>query len=465
MRTYYPAQTATEISQTSMSRSRSQSPHAQSPTALSVPGSPMNTGVFSSVPLSTMADEELEHEELEAGYDSNLRLRYVAQAGLTMLAEKVKKNQEVTPEELMRLAAPEQLPDSEKLVPVHLDPSWVGGVQAALQRNGGPRGAAIALIQARDKAEVATDGETISAKEWRALMREADGVLKPYLFSFVALTALCSGTLLTLAADASRQFLLLLTLPHVGSEVLFLTYFLFGPQPGAEDTMWKPRWAARLSYLVGSSVVALAPLRSDGLAGPLSVGTHVFMASLADAACLWLGVFLCVQRLEVASRRLGGSLVCHGIAGQLASLEFLNPDLFAASGVGNEELRGWGWTLMVLATALSLIMIVPVFSARHLDMRTQHPSPRSAGVICALAFVTVLLQPLFALRLPDFSREPSFLPRGLLLTIYKMAASVGGVALSVYAVNAYNVAKQRPLSPTFATFVNSQIWRSLQWVD
>merc|ERR1719422_2408571 len=99
------------------SRSRSQSPHARSPTATSG-GSPMNTGALSTMMVSTANDDEFSQAEIEAGYDSPVRLRYVAQAELAMLSEKVRKQHEVSLEELERLAAPDELPDTEQLVPV-----------------------------------------------------------------------------------------------------------------------------------------------------------------------------------------------------------------------------------------------------------------------------------------------------------------------------------------------------------
>lgn len=486
MRTYYPTtgqETATEAPARGSSRSRSPSPQrggALSSEALG-PASPLTSQALSTVPLSSAAEESFRDEEWEVDPEAVTRLRYVAQAGLAQLADKLRRHQEITQEELIRLAVPDNLPDNEKLVPVYLDSTWIGGVEAAVSRNGGAQGAARSLIAGRDRAEVDTNGEIISAKEWRALARESDGVLKPYLLAFVAFTALGSGTLLTTAKDGSRRFLLLLLVPHVGPELFLVTYLLFGkfapatpaaaewrgvgprPGPASKDPRWKPRLGARLAYLLSFLVVALAPERPDGLAGPISVGVHVVMAALGDAICFWLGLALCTQCLEVASRRLGAALVAHGLAGQLAILEFLRPSLFG--GEGMEELRGWGWTLTTLATALSLYMMVPIFGARRLDMRFVRPSTAAAGAICGLAFASAACAPLLAWSLPDVMRQPSFLPRGGLLVIYKVVSSVGGMVLTLYAVNEYNNQRQRPLTPALATFVGSTIWRSLQWVE
>mmetsp|Transcript_1724 Transcript_1724/g.4307 ORF Transcript_1724/g.4307 Transcript_1724/m.4307 type:complete len:490 (+) Transcript_1724:98-1567(+) len=445
-----------------------------SPQSLAVVGSPTvasavgSSRALSTVPLSTGIEEDGENPFTDDASSSPGRLRYVGKVALGGLAEKLKKGHEIRQEDLVTLAAPDKLPDSELLVPVQLDSTWIGGVEAAIQRHGGARGAAASLISARSRCEAMEGSEAITAKEWRALGLEADGVLKPYLFALVVFTALGAGTLLTMTRDASPPFLLSIMVSHIGPEIFLLTYLFFGPLPNGDDPRWRPRLAARSVYIIGCLIVTLAPTReSDDLAGPVGLSVFLGMAAISDAVCLWFGGLLCLRRPDLASRRLGAGLFCHGLAGQLAAAEFLHPGLFNSTLEKEDQhlLQGLGWVLMALVTAFSMSMIVPIFSIRCIDIRLQRPSMPAAGVVFALAAATVLCQPLIAGDVPDLWGPPKFLPRGSLLAAYKMLSSIGGIVLALYTMNEFNIAKQRPLSPTFSTFIGSTIWRNLNWVD
>mmetsp|Transcript_55151 Transcript_55151/g.178754 ORF Transcript_55151/g.178754 Transcript_55151/m.178754 type:complete len:257 (+) Transcript_55151:351-1121(+) len=123
--------------------------------------------------------------------------------------------------------------------------------------------------------------ETITAKEWKAITLDAAGVLKPYLLWLVVSTSLGAGVLLNSAEDASRRFVMLITLFHIGPEMLLLTYLLLGVPPHGEDHRWKPRIAVRSLYWVCFLILVLAPLRreDDLVVGPLGAGVFVLMAA------------------------------------------------------------------------------------------------------------------------------------------------------------------------------------------
>eukprot|EP00443_Scrippsiella_acuminata_P108232 CAMPEP_0115768468 /NCGR_PEP_ID=MMETSP0272-20121206/104204_1 /TAXON_ID=71861 /ORGANISM="Scrippsiella trochoidea, Strain CCMP3099" /LENGTH=448 /DNA_ID=CAMNT_0003214513 /DNA_START=70 /DNA_END=1417 /DNA_ORIENTATION=- len=421
-----------------------------SPQSLAVVGSPTvasavgSSRALSTVPLSTGIEEDGENPFTDDASSSPGRLRYVGKVALGGLAEKLKKGHEIRQEDLVTLAAPDKLPDSELLVPVQLDST------GSVAFHGGARGAAASLISARSRCEAMEGSEAITAKEWRALGLEADGVLKPYLFALVVFTALGAGTLLTMTRDASPPFLLSIMVSHIGPEIFLLNTFFLA------------------HYIIGCLIVTLAPTReSDDLAGPVGLSVFLGMAAISDAVCLWFGGLLCLRRPDLASRRLGAGLFCHGLAGQLAAAEFLHPGLFNSTLEKEDQhlLQGLGWVLMALVTAFSMSMIVPIFSIRCIDIRLQRPSMPAAGVVFALAAATVLCQPLIAGDVPDLCGHQNFCRGAALLAAYKMLSSIGGIVLALYTMNEFNIAKQRPLSPTFSTFIGSTIWRNLNWVD
>mmetsp|Transcript_79345 Transcript_79345/g.227605 ORF Transcript_79345/g.227605 Transcript_79345/m.227605 type:complete len:518 (-) Transcript_79345:81-1634(-) len=446
-----------------------------SPTATSTQLSPLASGSpFSMRPLALALpswEEPLGLGRTDDMMDdpmSTMRYRYVGKASLAMLMDRLRGGQDIQPEELVRLMSPDRLPDSELLVPVQLDAAWTGGVQSALQQLGGARGAAASLVAARRRCEGGSRSETITAKEWKAITLDAAGVLKPYLLWLVVSTSLGAGVLLNSAADASRRFVMLITLFHIGPEMLLLTYLLLGVPPHGEDHRWKPRIAVRSLYWVCFLILVLAPMRreDDLVVGPLGAGVFVLMAALSDAVCLWLGTLLCVLRASLTSRRLGITLLCHGLAGQIAAFEFLNPDLFAGGTEKDDlDLHGWGWMLMALMTALSLSMSFPIYSIKGIDVRQLRPPARAAAAVLALAVLTLGCQPLLAGAWPDLRRAPSYLPRGPLLDVYKVSSTVGGMVLALYALSAYNDAGQRPLPPEVATFIGSSIWHTQQGVE
>jgi len=190
----------------------------------------------------------------------------------------------------------------------------------------------------------------------------------------------------------------------------------------------------------------------------------IVAAAVSDAACLWLGLFYYLYRVDMGARRLGVGLLVHGLIAQFQVMETLNPKLLLGNGA--TDLRGWAWFLYILTTLfVYYAAIVPLFRVRRLQLRSQSPSAIStgaigAGMVCTLLTVAVLA----SAGLPEVPEDPAFLPRGWLLAAYKVLSGLLASGLLVYTLGEYNDAKMRPLSPSVSIFIGSNIWRGQQHV-
>lgn len=129
--------------------------------------------------------------------------------------------------------------------------------------------------------------------------------------------------------------------------------------------------------------------------------------------------------------------------------------------------------LHTAATLLALISVVHIFGA-DFNLRAQQPSARSVGMMWACTAATLVTLPLATgLTWADLyhllwaldTKPIAFLPRGILLYAHKVVTSLGALALAMYAMNEFNLAKQRPLAPVLSTFVGSNIWRRIRWAS
>jgi len=215
----------------------------------------------------------------------------------------------------------------------------------------------------------------------------------------------------------------------------------------------------------------MMPLRPDGLASPVAIATFVGMTAVSDTLCFWLGLFYFYYRLDICIRRLGLALVVHGFSSSMMVAGWINPLLFTDDGTAG--LHNMATVLHTAATFLALISVVHIFGA-DFNLRAQQPSARSVGIMWAFTAATLAtLPPATGLTWADLYRlfwaldaKPiAFLPRGSLLYAHKLITSLGALALAMYAMNEFNLAKQRPLAPVFSTFIGSSIWRRFSWAS
>jgi len=399
---------------------------------------------------------------------STTEIQYVGQAALEAVTEKLQIGMEINNADVERLASPDFLSDDDFVVPIQcgFDTSNL----ARLIETNGPRAMAAAFVKARMRCESAAVGDAMTVRQWRSMVLEADGSLKPLLLTYVVLTALGSGILTMTAQDASRSFCLA-ALIHLNAEVVLWTYLLFGIGPDNADTRWPLRLLVRVVCFAGNIVMATAPLRPDGLAGPLAISTFVGMTAVSDTLCFWLGLFYFYYRLDICVRRIGLALLVHGLSSGIMVAGWINPLLFTDDGTTG--LHNLATVLHTTATFLALVSVVHIFSAEF-HLRAQQPSARSVGVMwgCTAAMLATM-PPAIGLTWADLYRlvwtldaKPiAFLPRGSLLYAHKVIASLGALVLVIYAMNEFNLAKQRPLAPMFSTFVGSSVWRRFRWAS
>eukprot|EP00429_Kryptoperidinium_foliaceum_P072493 CAMPEP_0176064464 /NCGR_PEP_ID=MMETSP0120_2-20121206/32152_1 /TAXON_ID=160619 /ORGANISM="Kryptoperidinium foliaceum, Strain CCMP 1326" /LENGTH=165 /DNA_ID=CAMNT_0017398037 /DNA_START=73 /DNA_END=570 /DNA_ORIENTATION=- len=126
-----------------------------------------------------MADaEENKSDDGISGQD----IFYVCKKTLETLKEKLKKDEEITQDLVNELTFPEQLADSEVMVPV--DMRGVGqefeDVEEMVNKLG-PKGTAQAFMNAREHFEANKDGEPeedrpkeMTAAEWKKVLEEGD---------------------------------------------------------------------------------------------------------------------------------------------------------------------------------------------------------------------------------------------------------------------------------------------------
>lgn len=390
-------------------------------------------------------------QDLARGDTASARVQYVSQHAFEAVRAKLNKGGDISRDDIGKLGSPERLPDETTLVPLDFGPAG-GETFDEMLRKHGPRGTAQTYAAARDRAEAAQSGETITVKDFRSMATESGNTFKPLVMGWIILTSLC-GILLSTTRDASRPFFLV-TLPHLITEIFLWSYLLFGPEPGYSDRRRPLRLSLRFLYVAAALVVALGHY-PDGVAGPTVLAVYFVMAGIAEGLSLWMGLFWYLYRLDVNMRQLGMAMFIHGFGFHIAALEYVCPKLFEQNGT--EDLEHFGWVLFLAATCCGFVYLVPIFKARGLNIRAQQPSVLAVCLICLGTILS--MGSLVALDVTKYHsnilRKPAFLPTGQLLLACKVFSSLGSIALVVYAVNEYTLAMPRASFPSFADIVGS----------